>query len=761
VVSAPSPARQSIRFGPFELDLRSRELRKEGRRVSLQDQPFQVLVVLLERPGELVGREELRARLWPADTYVDFEHGLNAAIKRLRDALGDSSDQPRYVETVPRRGYRFVGAVDRPRSYRPVRLLTVGGAMIGVVAAAAMMHVFLRSKGSSREATTERFRFLTRLTFARGLQTDPTWSPDGRYVAYTSDQSGNFDIWVQPVAGGEAVRLTSDQAHDWQPDWSPDGSLIAFRSERQGGGLYVVPALGGYERRLTAFGFLPRWAPNGSRLLFTTTMLPLPEPPTMFTVDLQGNPPREVLRSFLSQFEAHGVGFQPPAAMAWHPDGRVSFWGMHREDGDSFWTVNLDGTSPIRSAIEPAVNRRLGVDPLAAADLRLMRIGERIRWNPAGTALYFSACPAFGSSVINLWKVDVDPTTLRWIGGPDRVTTGSGEDQAVALSPDARRLAFGTQTTVRQIVSFPLASEDGAGDGRVVHTPAEISAYGPDVTRDGRTLAFGVYRFGGKGGWELRTRSLTADRERLLLTWGPPPESLEFRSVTRWSPDSAQLAYAYSRWDREGSQVRIVDARTGAERPVTSFLPMVAPSDWSGDGKYLLMTASRDVGPLAIWRVPLGDAPEAERTARSIASDPHYALWQARFSPDDRWVVFTANLLPGKSAATLYVIPSFGGPWRQVTEGRYFDDKPRWSPDGRTIYFVSSRDGTWNVWSVGFDPDRGLVTREPRRVTALGGPGRTLLTVLDINEIAISNRRVFLCLQEVSGALWTLGDSHR
>src|SRR5687767_12982531 len=100
VVSAPSPAPQSVRFGPFELDLRSRQLRKEGRRVGFQDQPFQVLVILLEHPGELVEREELRARLWPADTYVDFEHGLNAAIKRLRDALGDSADQPRYVETV-------------------------------------------------------------------------------------------------------------------------------------------------------------------------------------------------------------------------------------------------------------------------------------------------------------------------------------------------------------------------------------------------------------------------------------------------------------------------------------------------------------------------------------------------------------------------------------------------------------------------------------------------------------------------------------
>src|SRR3989442_8968302 len=111
-MATPDPVR-ILRFGSFELDLRSGELRRNGSRVSLQDQPLQILSVLLERPGELVAREELRQRLWPADTFVDFEHGLNAAVKRLRDALGDSADTPRFVETVPRRGYRFVAPVER------------------------------------------------------------------------------------------------------------------------------------------------------------------------------------------------------------------------------------------------------------------------------------------------------------------------------------------------------------------------------------------------------------------------------------------------------------------------------------------------------------------------------------------------------------------------------------------------------------------------------------------------------------------------
>jgi DNA-binding winged helix-turn-helix (wHTH) protein len=99
-------------FGPYALDLRSGELRKFGTKVKLGEQTFQILRVLLETPGELVTREELRAKLWAGDTFVDFEHGLNSAVQRLRDCLSDSAGKPRWVQTVPRRGYRFVGQVE-------------------------------------------------------------------------------------------------------------------------------------------------------------------------------------------------------------------------------------------------------------------------------------------------------------------------------------------------------------------------------------------------------------------------------------------------------------------------------------------------------------------------------------------------------------------------------------------------------------------------------------------------------------------------
>ena len=102
----------NLRFGDFEADFRTQELLRQGVRVRLPRQSFQILQKLLERPGELVTREELHKALWPGDTFVDFDHGVNNSVKRIRDALGDSPEAPRYIETLPRLGYRFVGSVD-------------------------------------------------------------------------------------------------------------------------------------------------------------------------------------------------------------------------------------------------------------------------------------------------------------------------------------------------------------------------------------------------------------------------------------------------------------------------------------------------------------------------------------------------------------------------------------------------------------------------------------------------------------------------
>src|SRR5207253_10535991 len=141
-MSSPHPLGSTIRFGEFTADLEAQDLFRNGSKVRLQGQAFEILAVLLERPGRVVTREELRRRLWPSDTFVDFEHGLNAAVNRLREALGDSSEEPRLIETIPRRGYRFIAPLDEhpPVSARSrvVKWVAIAGVATTVLLAAVV-----------------------------------------------------------------------------------------------------------------------------------------------------------------------------------------------------------------------------------------------------------------------------------------------------------------------------------------------------------------------------------------------------------------------------------------------------------------------------------------------------------------------------------------------------------------------------------------------------------------------------------------------
>src|SRR5262245_5065069 len=281
------------RFGPFELDARTGGLGRRGRKVRLRGRPIEIRLVLLERRGELVTRDELRARLWPADTFVDFEHGLNAVIKRLRDALGDSADAPRYIETVPRRGYRLIAAVERgepvvslePKpgpapgpasadlSTRGYRLVPMAAGMaVGLAAVLIAGYVLIRWRPAEAAGgpTPSAMQVQpVRLTFGPGLQTDVAFSPDGRRVAFAWDRDGNFDLFTQDVTGGEPVRITSSPANESQPAWSPDGQQLVFRSDEEGGGLFTLGVGGATVRRIAGMGFNPVWMPDGRDVAFS------------------------------------------------------------------------------------------------------------------------------------------------------------------------------------------------------------------------------------------------------------------------------------------------------------------------------------------------------------------------------------------------------------------------------------------------------------------------------------------------------------
>jgi serine/threonine protein kinase len=203
-----------------------------------------------------------------------------------------------------------------PKKRRAVVAAAFGVAAIVLATAAYFVWLKPGTAGPGSGPTT-----LTRVTFEEGLQTLPSWSPDGRSIAYSSNQSGNFDIWVQPLGEGRAVQVTTDPANDWQPVWSPDGKSIAFRSERDGGGIFAAPSLGGPERKLASMGYWPDWSPDGSKVLVVLRP-PLQGAvvvvPHVYLLDPSGATlPTRLLEAELALFRNVG-------RIMWHPDGNAS-----------------------------------------------------------------------------------------------------------------------------------------------------------------------------------------------------------------------------------------------------------------------------------------------------------------------------------------------------------------------------------------------------------------------------------------------------
>jgi serine/threonine protein kinase len=276
-------------------------------------------------------------------------------------------------------------------------------------------------------------RALTRITFDDGLQIGATWSPDGRYIAYSSDRGGKFDIWVQQTSGGEPIQITKGSGNHWQPDWSPDGKYIAYRSEEGDGGIYVIPALGGagLERKIASFGYFPRWSPNGSQILFQNHFAALTYSNRFYTARLDGSAPHEVLADFLSENKLWA------ASAAWYPDGKqITVWVGDLSRSPSFWTVPVTGGRGTKLEITSAVQTALAEVSTESAGQQL---GDySFCWSPSADAIYFER--GYGGAR-NIWKLTVDSKALR-ATGIDRLTTGPGPDAAAAVSADGKRLAF-------------------------------------------------------------------------------------------------------------------------------------------------------------------------------------------------------------------------------------------------------------------------------------------------------------------------------
>ena len=775
---AEHPITHFYAFDNFVVDAGKSVLSREGQSVPLTPKAFEILLVLVRNPGRVLKKEELIEEVWP-DAFVD-ENNLPRNISSLRKALGEGPAEHKYIVTLPGQGYRFVAEVRQlespngaptrallesvpleptkleptitvheevvksepaTRKPRSISLLVVCACL---ALALAISGYFLAQRWLHSSQPTTAQRKLWQLTFEPGLETDPSWSPDGRFVAYSSDQSGNFDIWVRSIGEGNSVQVTSSPAHDWQPNWSPDGLSLVFRSEREGGGLFVVPALGGSERKLCGFGYRPRWSPDGSQVLFDSSAYIGAVKSKTFVISATGGTPRDVLNDFVPQFVS-------TLLVAWHPDGsRLSVWGNHRQAGWSFWTVPLNGGPPLQSQIDTSVQSQL-----KEAGVRFVNF----LWLPSANGLIFEG---ESQGVRNLWKVKVVPSTLRWIDGLERITTGAGKDTDIAVSSDGRKLAFSIRSERSRLWTVPFDPIAGKTTGTSQPlTVAGMDALQPGLSPDGKMLVFRKRRADKE---ELWAKSLADGRETLLTG------ADDFRRVNPiLSNDGTRLIYVRSgpaqvETDPQVSRTLALRTTSGGDEQILTS-PMqgrISLTDWTLDGKWILMSSDLQTpGRVALALFPLEAAPRSETQMRVIASNPEYNLWQGRFSPDGRWISFNAFNATDPSVSTVYAISASGGEWIKLTEGRYWDDKPRWSPDGKAIYFVSNRTGFFNVWRVRFDPASGKPLDQPTRVTDFESTTQMIIPNIIQLEMALTSNRIILPMMETFGSIWVLENVDR
>jgi Tol biopolymer transport system component/DNA-binding winged helix-turn-helix (wHTH) protein len=744
---------QIIRFATFEVDLQAQELRKAGLRLKLSGQPFQVLAILLEQPGSVVTREELQRRMWP-DTFVDVDHNLNTAINKIREALGDSSENPRFVETLPRRGYRFIGpitangtapaevetkaAVDGLSGRHIPWRLVAAGALAAAVLLAVVLVLRSRSPGDVHQ------RALTRVTFDSGHQIGATWSPDGRFIAYGSDRGGKFDVWVQQASGGDPVQVTHGPGQNWQPDWSPDGKYIAYRSETGSGGIYVTPALGGagLERQISSYGYKPRWSPDRSQILFQRDFVQGLSRNKFYVVSLDGTPPREILADFIAKNDLW------PASAAWRRSDEVSFWVAGDKPSPDFWTVQISGHSGTKLIITPDVEKQLR----EAAEGSEFAGDFSFAWSASGRVVYFERNYR---GARNIWGMDVDPEAFR-ATAVERLTTGPGPDNGVAVSADGNKLAFTANSEQVRSWLFPFDAANGRilGEGHAV-SPSSLMAWEQDLSRDGKKLVF----WGGKYG---ANKSAVYQETLEDMRESPVIADDRGRDSAHWSPDGTHLVYA--RGCGGGAQLMLWSAQTHTEEPLTGTCSEIIPDgDWSPDGTNVLATRlDSKTQHSEVWLVPISARPNAETASRRLFTCSGCDLWQPHFSPDARWIVFEAAAeLPTAIEDKIYVAPAGGGPWTAITDGQQFADKPRWSPDGKTIYFLSQEDGYFNVWARRFEPTTGTPLGAPHRVTSFARPKFMIPSFISPVGFALTQDRLLLSIVEVSGSIWMLENLRR
>ena len=608
-MASPAQASSVIRFGVFELDPSAGELRKSGTFIRLHPQPLRVLVMLAQHPGQIVTREEIRSCLWGGDTFVDFERSINFCVNQIRGALGDDAEEPRFVETLPRRGYRFIAPVELPsiaaagprlipipevprvtevagpavlrsgrRRLAIPALLVVAACTAGLLAGLALYRWLA--------PPAPRVIRMTRITHSGRVEPWGRLVSDGARIYFLEQNGDHWDLAQTSASGAESQLVTAPFRNTRILDVSPDRTEFLVASFVQQGSempLWLWPVQGGAPRRLgDVVARDAAWCPGGQRIVYSRGA-------DLYLVDKDGSNDRKFVRT--GGFSGH---------FAWSPNGRVlrfTVWNRDHRSG-SIWEVGADGKG-LHRLLEGWNNPP---DECCGT------------WTSDGKYFLFQSGRA---EKANIWAVREKSSVFARNRQPVQLTVGPGgflapltdqsEGRAFVLASnpqwgfarfDLKSREFlpiledvqGAEVSYSKdgewiaYITFPdrtLWRSRADGSQRIQLTSHPLLASHPDWSPDGKQIVFDGWTQAQP--WRLYVASSEGGRPRELLAG----KGQQARPI--WSPDGKSIAYEiYERSPAGGGATTIHVFRPASQQDVKLPGPegLLSPA-WSPDGNYL------------------------------------------------------------------------------------------------------------------------------------------------------------------------------
>jgi Tol biopolymer transport system component/DNA-binding winged helix-turn-helix (wHTH) protein len=659
-----------VSFAVFTADLRSGELYKNGVKVRLERQPFEVLSILLEHPRELVSRDELRNRVWPQDTFVDFDHALNTAITKIRVAVGDAAENPRFVETVPRRGYRFIGPVNETvgvmtatdgtePGVKPAPSTRRVAVTVFLIAFLVGSYYLFRVGRANRESTAISMTPVT----ASGKASIATVSPDGKYVAYVLEDGGQYSVWLHHVASGRDVQIVpASKDRDGGLQFSQDGNYLYYlqaSAEEINGRLYQVPILGGISRLLVKdVHSRVAISPDGRQFAFVRQAVhTTPEESYLVVANVDGSNERRIAKRVSPLNFGRGV--------AWRQDGKLLAVTGNNSESSGYATTILF-LSPNASASEATISS-LG---------KWQYVGD-LAWLPDGSGLI---ADGVDQEQHPLWLMKYPSGEVR------RITDDPSVYNSPSLTADGRTLA-----AIRDVRSSYLWISANGGAERpqllTSHTLGSI-AWTPESQI--------VYSAGALVmGWDLWMQSPNNGQARRLTEGG--------RAINpEVSPDGRAIVFQLGVRDGTGTvrqNLWRVDSQGKDLKQLTwgdyDVDPKISP-----DGKWVIYSSfGARRHQYTLCKVPLEGGEPFELTQRS-ASIPIV-------SPNGRHIAFLTSD-PQTNKVSLAIIAFEGGePTESINlppdfSGGHGEGTPglQWAVEGSAIYCVRTVSGVSNIWKL-------------------------------------------------------------